>query len=447
VVSKPPSPHTLPVVQGDRVIGLRRHRLRVEVVAGPDKRLVRELVDDRVVIGTHPACAVALTDPTVSRQHVEIELAPGGWRIRDLDSTNGTSLGPVAIHDVTITAEATLRLGDSELRIRPLAATVDVPVPDRVGFGALRGTSVAMRRVFDLLARLAPTELTVLITGESGTGKELAARALHDASPRRDGPFVVVDGGAMSASLIESTLFGHERGAFTGADRARIGAFVAADGGTLFLDELGELPLELQPRLLGAIERRQVTPLGSTQPRGFDVRVVAATNRDLRREINRGTFREDLYFRLAKGTVHLPPLRERTEDIELYVRDFAAEQAELGAPVALGADAIARLARHRWPGNVRELRNTLERAAALGDQPVAAAATAAAEVRFAIEPETPYKVAKAALLDNFERAYVTELIAAHADNITRAARAAELDRVYLLRLLDRFGLRPGKKSG
>jgi len=297
--------------------------------------------------------------------------------------------------------------------------------------------------VFALLARLAPTELTVLITGESGTGKELTARALHDASPRRGGPFIVVDGGAQTPTLIESALFGHERGAFTGADRARKGAFEAADGGTVFLDELGELPLELQARLLGAIERRQVTPLGSTRPRDIDVRVLAATNRDLRREINRGTFREDLYFRLAVGTVHLPPLRDRPEDVALYIHDFAAEQAELGQPITLGAEAVTRMSRHRWPGNVRELRNTLERAAALGELDLPTATTGD-ELRVVVDPAVPYKASKAELLEQFERAYVTALLAAHGGNITRAARAAELDRVYLLRLLDRFGLRPGK---
>ncbi|MEZ4400564.1 MAG: sigma 54-interacting transcriptional regulator [Kofleriaceae bacterium] len=443
-MSREPSPHTLPVVQDGRVVGLRRRRLRVEVTAGPDRRLVRELADDDAVIGTHPACQVVLTDPTASRQHLAIELVPDGWRVRDLDSTNGAYLGPVRFHDVTITADTTVRLGDTTLRIRPLADTVDLPVPTAAGFGGLRGTSVAMRRVFDVLARLAPSELTVLITGESGTGKELTARALHDASPRRAGPFVVLDGAAQAATLIESALFGHARGAFTGADRARIGAFEAAGGGTLFLDEIGELPLELQPRLLGAIERREVTPVGTTAPRPVDVRVLAATNRDLRREINRGTFREDLYFRLAVGTVHLPPLRDRPEDIALYVADFVAEQAGLGHPVTLGADAIAGLARHRWPGNVRELRNALERAAALGQLELAPTAVAADELRVTVDPSHPYKAAKAALVEQFERAYVAALIAGHAGNITRAARAAELDRVYLLRLLDRFGLRPGR---
>jgi two-component system response regulator GlrR len=235
-------------------------------------------------------------------------------------------------------------------------------------------------------------------------------------------------------------LFGHEKGAFTGAAERRLGVFEAADGGTLFLDEVGELPLELQTRLLGVLERRRVQPVGGREPRPIDVRLVAASNRDLRREINRGAFREDLYFRLAVVTVELPPLRERPEDIPLYVETFLADLAGGEAAPALDQETLERLQAAPWRGNVRELRNAVERAVALGvvEPPPA---TASAPLATEIDPAVPYKVHKALLLERFERAYVEALLARHGGNITRAARAAEIDRVYLLRLMDKFGLR------
>jgi DNA-binding NtrC family response regulator len=303
-----------------------------------------------------------------------------------------------------------------------------------------------MRRVFDVLSRVAPTDTTALITGESGTGKELAARAIHEASPRAGGPFVVVDCSAIPASLIESALYGHEKGSFTGAVARRVGAFQAASGGTLFLDELGELPLDLQSRLLGAIERREVQPIGSTDPRKVDVRIVAATNRDLRREVNRGSFREDLYFRLAVITIEMPPLRERPEDVALYIDQFLAEVADEHPGVSLDADTVQRLTAQPWRGNVRELRNVLERAVALGDVQLPGDTEAELpQVGGAVDVKVPFKVGKASLIEAYERAYVERLMAAHDNNITRAARAAEIDRVYLLRILDKFGLRPSKQ--
>jgi DNA-binding NtrC family response regulator len=323
-----------------------------------------------------------------------------------------------------------------------------------------------MRRIFALVGKVAPTDTTVLLTGESGTGKEVSARAIHEHSKRADGPFVVVDCAALPPTLIESELYGHERGAFTGADRARVGAFEAASGGTLFLDEIGELPLDLQTRLLGAIERRQIQPLGSTRSRAIDVRLVAATNRDLRREVNRGSFRADLYFRIAVVTIELPALRERPEDIPLYIEAFLAEHAAAGHPLQLGADTIAELSARPWPGNVRELRNALERAAALGeveaasdiasdlcadrgraiDATVSGAETAATDTHTHADPTVPFKTGKALLVDRFERAYVEALMQRHGGNITQAARSAEIDRVYLLRLLDKFGMRATKQK-
>ncbi len=439
--------HTQQILDGDDIVALRRNQLRVEVVKGPDKKLRVDTSGDSVVIGTHAQCDVVLTDFTVSRQHCEVALVPEGYAVRDLDSTNGTFLDRVRVREVVVDRKCDIRVGDTVVRLTPLAEATDIPLASTTQLGPLLGRSAPMRRVFDVLAKVAPTDATVLITGESGTGKELAARAVHETSRRADGPFVVVDCGALPANLIESALYGHERGAFTGAVTARTGAFEAASGGTLFLDELGELPLDMQTRLLGVLERREVTPVGSTERRPVDVRVVAATNRDLRREINRGTFREDLYFRLAVVTVHMPPLRERRADIPLYVEAFVAEAREAGASLTVDAATLERLVQQPWPGNVRELRNVLERAAALGDVDVPAVeASSLPEVGGEVDIAIPFKTGKAALIEGYERAYCEKLMAAHDQNITRAARAAEIDRVYLLRLLDKYGMRPSNRG-
>ncbi len=451
--------HTIQIHNGADVTALRRRRLRIEVVRGPDKKARGDFDGDRVVIGTHEGCDLVLSDSTVSRQHVEIVLVPDGYRIRDLDSKNGTFMDGLRVHDVVVEGAAALRIGETQIKATPLSETVELALSPATRMGPLLGRSAKMRRVFAVIGKVAPTDATVLLTGESGCGKEVAARAIHEHSHRADAPFVVVDCAALPPTLIESELYGHERGAFTGADRARVGAFESASGGTLFLDEIGELPLDLQTRLLGVLERRIVQPLGSNRTRAIDVRIVAATNRDLRREVNRGSFRADLYFRIAVVSVEMPPLRERPEDVALYVEAFLAEQAGAGRPFAIDAAAMAELASRPWPGNVRELRNTLERAAALGEidtgaaalLPEAAETTASssdAEMTMVLaDPSVPFKTGKGLLIDRFERAYVEALMQRHAGNITQAARAAEIDRVYLLRLLDKFGLRTTKRGG
>jgi DNA-binding NtrC family response regulator len=438
--------HTQILRRGGEPVALKRRRLRIEVVRGPDKKLRRDLELDRIVIGTHQGADVVLTDGAVSRQHCEIVLAREGYLVRDLDSTNGTFVDSVRAIEVLLDGEARLRVGQTELRLKPLDEMVEIPLAPETRFGPLLGKSPAMRRLFEVLGRISPLGSTVLIVGESGTGKELAARAIHEHSPRAAGPFVVVDCGALPATLAESELMGHERGAFTGAVRDRPGAFEAASGGTIFLDEVGELPLETQVKLLGALERRQTQRLGGGEPRKVDVRVIAATNRDLRREVNRGAFREDLYFRLAVVTVEMPPLRQRPEDIPLYVEAFLADLPP-EARQYFDAETQARLEKHPWPGNVRELRNAVERGAALGTlelAPSAASATAATPTAGSVDVAIPFKVGKALLVEEYERVYVPKLMEAHAGNITRAAQAAGIDRVYLLRLLDKFGLR-GRK--
>jgi transcriptional regulator with GAF, ATPase, and Fis domain len=312
-----------------------------------------------------------------------------------------------------------------------------------------------MRELFARLERIAASDATVLVTGETGTGKELVAEAIHERSPRAAGPFVVLDCGAIPPNLVESELFGHERGAFTGALGAHAGAFERAHGGTVFLDELGELPLELQPKLLRVLERREIRRLGGSKPIEVDLRVVAATNRDLAVEVNRGRFREDLYYRLAVVQVVVPPLRERREDIPLLVEHFLAALPG-GERTRLAPETIDLLRRHDWPGNVRELRNVLERAVLFADAappppgpglaprapaPPAPPAFAPDALNVAIDPTVPFKQAKQALVEEFERRYVTALLERHGGNISAAAREAGIDRMSIHKMLHRLRIR------
>jgi two-component system response regulator GlrR len=315
-------------------------------------------------------------------------------------------------------------------------------------FGRLRGVSPVMRDVIERLQRISARDTTLLLEGESGTGKELAAHAVHDAGSRHGKPFVVVDCGALPHTLIEAELFGHERGAYTGATQAREGAFVRAQGGTVFLDEIGELDLEVQPRLLGAIERREVKPLGGSSTKRVDVRIIAATNRDLRRDVAQGAFRADLYYRLAVSCVRLPSLDDRPDDIPLLCRSIAADLAERdGDSYALDDEQIGRLMTREWPGNVRELRNAIEQLVSFGDEsaPVETPRRRTGFELPAYNPSGSFHEAKARVLSSFERGYLTEILAKHKDNITAAAQAAGVDRVHFLRLLDRHGLRPSSR--
>jgi two-component system response regulator GlrR len=320
-------------------------------------------------------------------------------------------------------------------------ATVARPeLAGAVAFGRLIGRSPAIKDAIGRLRAIAARDTTLLIEGESGTGKEVAAEAVHVAGARRDKPFVVVDCASISRSLIEAELFGHERGAYTGATHARPGAILHADGGTLLLDEIGELDLELQPRLLRLIERREVRPLGGATARRLDVRIIAATNRDLLREAASGRFRSDLYYRLAVTRVRMPPLAERKEDIPLLCRQLAEELLERGPREALDEEQLERLAGRPWPGNVRELKNELERLATMGaDSPDPAALSASF---LSGQARASFHEGKARAVATFERQYLIEVLAEHGGNITAAAHASHVDRVHFLRLLDKHGLRP-----
>jgi two-component system, NtrC family, response regulator GlrR len=293
----------------------------------------------------------------------------------------------------------------------------------------LVGRSTAMRRLRELIDRVAPTDTTVLVTGETGTGKELVAESIHAGSARAGGPFIVLDCGALPAQLVEDELFGHELGAFTGATAPRIGLFEAARGGTLFLDEVGELPPEVQPKLLRAVETRTIRRIGGIAPIPCDVRLIAATHRDLAAELGRG-FRADLYFRLAVARVHVPPLRERVDDLALLIARFAGDRA---VPDTFHAWA----ARHPWPGNVRELRAAVERAVTLCRPPTAQPGPTPVEIDLSL----PFREVKRRVVDDLERRYITALLDAHGGNVSAAARAAELDRMTIYNMLQRAGLR------
>jgi DNA-binding NtrC family response regulator len=399
-------------------------------------------------IGTHSSNEVTLEDPAVSRFHCRITREEGSWRIRDAGSLNGTFLSGVRIRDADLSREVVLELGSSLVRVRTGEEDGMTLVPIVPQFGALVGASPAMQRLFALLEKVSGSEINVYIEGESGTGKELVATEIVQHGSRAEKPFVVVDCGAISPNLVESELFGHVRGAFTGAERDRVGAFEAADGGTVFLDEIGELPIELQPKLLRALEQREVRRVGETRARKVNVRVICATNRDLEREVNRSRFREDLYFRLAVVTVRVPPLRERKEDLPLLVHSFLGQVGTPEAVKLFPAEVLSEMGRHDWPGNVRELRNYVERSIVLENAlhgldgaPRAAATEFDPKAPPKIDVSIPFKVAKESLVDGFERAYLRELLEQAGGNMSKAARTAGIDRMYLHRLVQKHGLR------
>jgi len=418
-------------------LGVQRIPVRsvsVEVTAGPDAGL--RATGDELTVGTGEGCGIRLRDPAVSRFHAELRPCPGGLAVIDHGSTNGTFVGPVRIERAIIPPGTALRLGDSVLRVGD-AAPVEVELHAGEALGGILGRSPLIRRVMAQIAKAAQSEVSVLVHGETGTGKELVARALHDLGPRRARPFVTVDCGALPPALLASELFGHERGAFTGADRAHVGAFEAADGGTVFLDEIGELQPTVQATLLGVLERRRVRRLGSRSELPVDVRVIAATHRDLRAEVNRGGFRLDLFYRLAVVTLAIPPLRERPDDVPLLVEHFLRDAGwdapvhELVSPAAM--DALTRL---HFAGNVRELRNLVEAAVAMGEPPdVAGAPASGGAEAFATDLALPYKEARARLLDDFEARYLEALLARTDGNVSAAARTARMTRSHLSELL------------
>ncbi|XXF75244.1 sigma 54-interacting transcriptional regulator [Myxococcaceae bacterium GXIMD 01537] len=420
-------------------------RFRFTVMEGPQPGLTKDSSADTCSIGSHPLNDLVIEDPTVSRFHCEVKVEAGGARVRDLNSRNGTILDGVHVREAFLRGGSVLRLGRVSVRFDFSPESNRLPISERGAFGGLVGTSVVARASFALMERAAASDATVLLEGETGTGKSRAAQAIHRASARASAPFLTVDCGAIPANLLESELFGHEKGSFTGAIHRRIGAFEEADGGTIFLDEIGELPAELQPKLLRVLENREIRRLGANTYQAANVRVIAATHRDLRAEVNAGRFRSDLFFRLAVVRVLIPSLRERPEDIPAIVEEIltglgaGAAQAE----ALRGPEFIAQLQHAAWPGNVRELRNHLERCLVFEDAmpPVGEELGAAGQVRSSVDPKVPYAEARRRAIDLFEREYAEGLLKLHGGKVSQAAAAADMDRVYLYRLLRRHGLK------
>jgi transcriptional regulator with PAS, ATPase and Fis domain len=436
---------TSPIATSGRA--LRMLSVDLVVVEGPSRGLRVQLAEDVARVGSAPGNHLVLADPTVSRAHCELRLKAESVVVKDCGSTNGTYVEGVLLREGEVKPGTSVRVGNSVFRIESAGLSTLVPVSAQRSFGELLGESLEMRRVYAVLERLASTHATVLIEGETGTGKDVAARSLHAASPRKDGPFVPVDCGAIPESLLESELFGHVRGAFSGAHADRLGVFEEAHGGTLFLDEVGELPLSAQAKLLRAIETRSIRRVGANLERPIDVRIVAATNRSLAAAANAGTFREDLYYRLAVIELRLPPLRARSEDIPLLAAHFFERLAGPGRtlPPAL----LELLVTRAFPGNVRELRNFIERSVSLGfvedvgatPREAVAQAVGDAGLESIVPLHLPLKDARQAWTENFELIYVRSMLKKTAGNLTRAAALSGVNRRFLQRLVARLGLR------
>jgi transcriptional regulator with GAF, ATPase, and Fis domain len=428
-------------------------KVRVTVTEGPDSGVSRELANTTLRIGSSSDNDLALTDITVSRRHCSIEPLGAGVRIRDEGATNGVFIGNMRVYDIVMGGTFQVRLGDSLLTVESLAEVVSREQAVSERFCDLLGRSPRMRELFADLARIAPTDVTVLIEGETGTGKELVAESVHTASQRADGPFIVFDCSAVAPTLAESELFGHERGAFTGATATRPGVFELADGGSIFLDELGELSKDLQPKLLRVLERREVRRLGGQRTIPVDVRVIAATNRNLAVEVQRGNFREDLYFRLATAHVHVPPLRDRMDDLPLLAEHFLARAKPPRKLADIPPQVWSMFNAHRWPGNVRELSNAVQRFIVTPERVFARQLSSGEH-----DPRTPsatpepkppgvegassqpLRLARREASELFERNYVENLLVRTGGNVTRAAAIAEVSRQMVQKLMRRHGI-------
>jgi len=457
--------YTFPIKGRPSALSEPAYRL---AVTGPDG--VTQTIDAkglRIRVGTLADNDVAISDKAVSRIHFEIVHDEKGARLRDLESTNGTFVNGLRVVDAYLPPSANIGLGKTHIEFRSVESHTEVALSEADHFGPLLGQSTRMRELFAALGKVAPTHFTVLVEGETGTGKELVAEAVHQASGRPLGPLVVFDCSAVSPSLLESMLFGHEKGAFTGAHDRHIGCLEEADGGTLFLDELGELPLDLQSKLLRALEKGEFRRVGGQKTLSTDTRLLAATNRDLAKEVNKGTFRADLYYRVAVVRVVVPALRERKDDLEMLIRHFArtsrgGDDATAEAFLrGLGDAEWTELKRHTWPGNVRELRNFVHRRLAMGDglldelnsmrapegtmpaAPMPALEDSPSDagdldVRFRVNLEEPYRGQKQALVDEFERKYILAQLDRCGGVVSHAARDAGMDRMYYHKLLKRL---------
>ena len=434
---------------------MRVRKTKLLVISGPLQGQEFVISKDVFSIGSGKQNDLTMDDSTISRRHCEITIGEDGYQIRDLDSTNGTLVQGVKVASAFLNPGAEFQIGTTHIIFCPLQGSREIPLSRNESFGAMLGRSTAMRRIFHLAETYAPTDATIMITGETGTGKEILAHEIHRHSQRSSKPFIVIDCAAISKDLIESELFGHVKGAFTGANADRQGAFEHADGGTVFLDEIGDLSHELQPKLLRVLENREIRRVGENRVRKINVRIICATNRRLAEEVNAGRFREDLYYRLSVVQIELPPLRRRKDDLPLLCKRFLTD---LHGPDALGQvarfdETMDVLKRHDWPGNVRELRNLIEVAFYASSRPVDLGAflglgrfvpaldEAPEEPDMSVTADRPFKEAKNELIEGFERQYLTDLLKRNESNISKSARAAEIERAYLQRLVRKHGLR------
>jgi len=443
-------------------------KLVVEDALGGEREYIFD--QDVITIGSSDTNDVVINDSRVSRTHCRIVQEHSGYTVVDQGSTNGTYVNRVSVREAYLGSSATLNVGGVDVRFRTFGERVEVMPSSRDSFGKVVGRSRRMREVFSILERISPTSATVVLEGETGSGKEVVARALHEKSKRSGEPFVVFDCSAVPRDLIESELFGHEKGSFTGAHQMRRGLFEVANGGTLFLDEIGELSLELQPKLLRALEQREIRRVGSNRPIKIDARLVAATNRILQEEVASGRFRDDLYYRLSVVRISLPPLRERQEDIPLLARHFLRqapfnrEKGDEPRVKGLTEEALTILMEYNWPGNVRELMNVVERATSFSDGDMIVVddlpphvlgdrrrSRLCAEDRIdpstaAIRHRKTFKAAKEEWVNKFEREYLSALLERRDYSISAAARDADLDRKYLRKLARKHDLIPGPEK-
>ena len=417
-------------------------KVGLHVSKGVDKGASIILPEAGAVVGTGKDVDFRLKDPAVSRTHLKLTPVPDGVWATDLGSTNGTLLNKKKITESLVTVGSVIVIGKTRLEIVRRIEQAPLMLSRRKRFGELIGSSAVMRQVYSLLERAAEVDVTVLLEGETGTGKELAVQALHKNSSRASKNLQIVDCGAVSPTLIEAELFGHVKGSFTGADRDRPGAFELAHGGTLFFDEIGELPSSLQPKLLRAIESREICRVGGTVRTPVDVRFIAATNRNLAEEIKAGRFREDLYYRLNVFKINMPPLREHRDDIPKLIEHFTS--AHFADATPLPEDLIAQMSDMDWPGNVRELKNAVERALILEHRSTPSSSFAQSKIKrevgtdssvIPVDINRPFKELKSEVVAQFERSYLDKILAQTHGNISAAARKAGIDRKHMERLI------------
>jgi DNA-binding NtrC family response regulator len=431
------------------VVGTLREKIvggTLTVVEGRATTPEAEIGQEPVLVGRSEGCTIAFPDDkAMSGVHFELVATPRGVALRDKGSTNGTIVNGQPVRDMDLVLESRIQAGRAVLAFAP--KTLPIAIPAVESFGPLVGVSGTMRKLFKHLGSVARTDLSVLIIGETGVGKELVAQAIHQGSPRKTKPFVIIDCAAIPPSLVESTLFGHERGAFTGATERRISPFVEANGGTVFLDEIGELPIELQSRLLRVLAEGRLQSVGGRQYVDVDVRVLAATNQDLLRMINAKTFRADLFFRLQQDRVDVPPLRDRLEDLEILVEHLLRQQGVKNPRRRLPEGWLENLKRHTWPGNVRELKNVVLRAYALSDGGLIDLSVPVVELASDRESNvSDGRRLEEMTFEESQRLHDTEywraMLLAAGGNISLMAKKADRSRSRVTEVLDELGLRP-----